>query len=224
MNLPDLMAEALKPYNLSLARFQEIVARAYAWGIILRDEGATEQRLYDDAQRIEPLLRSYFALGGFRLVHDQRTEYFRLYPPGAHVPGDADEPQEAHPALRARLSADVVAAAIALRFLYQKGLADGTGELTERGDMLCRLDELTLTLQTQLRRSLPEGLSDRERLLRELRRHRLIAHEPGFSLENEEAVFLIRAVVLSIVSDDAVQAALGDGESVEATDVSEDTL
>src|SRR6202795_3448568 len=154
MNLHEALEAQLRLHNLPPELFRDIVGRLFAAGIVVREEDGVEQRLYDDARRIEACLSEYFLLGGFRLEHNLKGEFFRLYAPGADVPGLADDGLEPVPALRARLSPDFVAAALALRFQYQQGLAEGGNRLTDAGEVLIRLEELSATLQTQLKRAL----------------------------------------------------------------------
>ena len=208
MNLIDDITQQLDKQNLKLERFKEITSRLFAWGIIVRDEDGVEQRYYDDARRIEALLADYFAVAGFRLVHDLKNEFFRLYAPGAQIPGLADDEFDAQPSLRSKLSADFVAAALTLRFLFQQGLAEGGGRLTDAGEVLIRFEELAATQQTQLKRMLPELAGDRERLIKELKRHRMIHVGANFSFEDEDAFIAIRPTILGIISEDALAAAL----------------
>ncbi|MGZ4991442.1 MAG: DUF4194 domain-containing protein [Methylobacter sp.] len=208
MTLTQTLLDRLEPENLKLQRFQEIAARLFAWGIIVRDEDGVEQRCYDDACRIENLLAEYFALSGFRLVHDLQNEFFRLYAPGAQIPGLAEDNNDPMPSLRARLSADFVASALALRFLYQQGLAEGGSRLSDDGDILIRFEELATTLQIQIKRPLPENLGDRDRLLKDLKRHRLIQYGALFSMLDEDALIAIRPTILGIISEDMLAAAL----------------
>lgn len=210
MSLTNALFEDLTVRNLTLEQFAEITQRLFASGIILRDEDGVEQRLYDTAARIEPVLTEYFALSGFRLVHDINNDFFRLYAPGAQVPGYADVEQEAVPALRAKLSPDFVAAALALRFLYQQGLTEGGQRLSEHGEVLIQFEELAATLQTQLKRMLPEALGDRDRLLRELKRHRLLRYRSDFSTTDEDALMAIRPAILGLIGEDALAAALSE--------------
>lgn len=224
MTLTEILQAQLEAQDLSLARFRDIVGRMYASGILVRDEDGTEERLYDDMRRIEPLLIDYFRLGGFTLVHDGAAGFFRLYAPGAEIPGaDADE-AEAVPGLRARLSADFVAAALALRFLYQQGLADAGARLTDAGEVLIRFEELAATLQTQLRRALPAGAVERQRLLAELKRHRLVRLPALFSMEDEDAFIAVRPTILGIISDDMLERALeADDAAADAAANDDDT-
>ncbi|MES2355086.1 MAG: DUF4194 domain-containing protein [Pseudomonadota bacterium] len=216
--LTNLLLEQLEAQGLKLERFQEITIRLFAWGIIIRDEDGVEQRLYDDARRMEDVLREYFSLAGFRLIHDLKNEFFRLYAPGAQIPGTADDNVDPIPSLRARLSADFVAAALALRFLYQQGLADGGGRLTDVGEVLIRFDELAATLQTQIKRPLPDTPTERKSLLQELKRHRLIRLGSTFSMTDEDALIAIRSTILGVISEDALATAL-ENEGIEEDNV-----
>lgn len=208
MSLTSAALEQLEVAAIKKDRFQELVTRLFAYGIVVRDEDGVEQRIYDDARRIEALLTEYFGLAGFYLHHDLKGEFFRLYAPGAQAPGITPEDVEPVPSLRARVTPDFVAAALALRFLYQKGLTDGGKDLTDEGEVLIRFDELAATLQTQLKRPLPESLVERDKLLRELKRHRLIRLSPTFSMSDEDALIAIRQTILGIISEDALAAAL----------------
>jgi len=219
--LTNVLTEHLEEKNVSLARFQEITCRLYASNILVRREDATEARLYDDARRIEPVLAEYLALAGLRLVHDSKNEFFRLYPPGAAIPGYADDGNEPVLSLRAKFTPDFVAAALALRFMYQQGLAEGGGRLSDDGEVLVRFEELAMTLQTQLKRPLPETTTERTRLLADLKRQRLIHIAPSFSMTNEEDLMAIRSVILGVISEDMLQAALeagaADTKTIDAT-------
>lgn len=208
MNLIDDLTRQLDKHNLKLERFKEITSRLLAWGMIVRDEDGVEQRLYDDARRIEELLSDYFSLAGFRLLHDIKNEFFRLYAPGAQIPGVVDDEFEPQPSLRSKLSADFVSAALTLRFLFQQGLAEGGGRLTDSGEVLIRFEELAATQQTQLKRQLPETAGERDKLIKDLKRHRLIHIGSNFSFEDEDAYIAIRPTILGIISEDALVAAL----------------
>ena len=59
MTLNETLNEQLALQSLSLERFREIVGRLFAAGIVLREEDGVEQRLYDDARRIETCLGDY---------------------------------------------------------------------------------------------------------------------------------------------------------------------
>lgn len=208
MSLTNLVFERLKEEGLNLERFQEAVAYLMARGIVLRDADGPEQRMYDDSRRMESVLTEYFAIGGFRLVHDIKNEFFRLYAPGTQIPGYAEDGLEPVPGLRAPLSPEFVAAALALRFLFQHGLTGGSGKLTDKGEVLIGFEELSATMLTQLKRPLPETLRDRTILLKELKRHRLIYFASNFDLSDEDALIAIRPTILGIISEDTLAAAI----------------
>ena len=222
MSISSLVNEQLAVANLKLERFQEIVMRLMSYGVIVRDEDRTEQLLYDDARRIENLLDDYFDVGSFRLYHDPTNQFYRLYAPGAVVDGLPTDTLEPMPSVRARVSPDFVASALALRFLYQNKL--NNGDIQPQGEALISFEELAATMQTQLKRPLPSGATDKMQLLAELKRHRILSYATGFSIADEDALLAIRPTILGIVSNDALTAAMdADGvieqeRTVEGTD------
>ena len=222
MNLSTVVRDQLALVNMKQERFRELVTRLFSYGVIVRDEDRTEQALYDDARRIQQLLEDYFDLAGFLLHHDTTNQFYRLYPPGAVVDGLPVDSLEAVPALRARVSADFVAAALALRFLYQNKL--NSGDIQPQGEALIGFEELAVALQTQLKRSLPNGSTEKMQLLGELRKHRLLSYSPTFSIADEDALLAIRPTILGIVSNDAMSAALNtDGVVEQVTTVGEES-
>lgn len=206
MSISTHVREQLVVANLKPERFREILARLFSYGVIVRDEDRTEQLLYDDARRVETLLDEYFDVAGFLLHHDSTNQFYRLYAPGAVVDGLPEDTLEPMPSLRARVSTDFVAAALALRFLYQNKL--NSGDIQPQGDALISFEELAATMQTQLKRPLPSGSTDKMSLLAELRRHRLLTYSGTFSIADEDALLAIRPTILGIVNNDAVTAAL----------------
>ncbi|MBU65308.1 MAG: hypothetical protein CL858_07650 [Cupriavidus sp.] len=222
MSLLSHINEQLALANIKPDRFREIINRLMAYGAIVREEDRVELLLYDDARRVEGLLEDYFDIAGFRLHHDSNNQFYRLYVAGAVVDGLPEDILEPTPSLRARVSPDFVAMALALRFLYQNKL--NTGDIQPQGEALVSFEEIAATMQTQLKRPLPNGMGDKMALLAELKRHRLLSYTAEFSISDEDALLAIRPTILGIVSNDALSAALeADGVvdqemSVEATD------
>lgn len=206
MNISTVVREQLAVANMKSERFREIITRLLAYGVIIRDEDRTEQLLYDDARRVETMLEAYFDVAGLLLHHDATNQFYRLYAPGAVVDGLAEDIYESIPSLRARVSTDFVAAALALRFIYQNKL--NNGDIQPQGEALIGFEELAITLQTQLKRPLPATLIEKKSLLAELRRHRLLSFSSSFSIEDEDALLAIRPTILGVVSNDALTAAL----------------
>jgi hypothetical protein len=124
------------------------------------------------------------------------------------------------PALRTRLSPDFVAAALALRFLYQQGLTNGGSRLADTGDVLISFEDLASTMVSQLKRALPETLVERKNLLGELKRHRLVTFNASFSTTDEEAIIAIRPTILTIIGEEALATVLDEEpDSTESDDV-----
>lgn len=206
MSLTTELREKLAEANLTLDRFRELVARLLSYGVLVREEDGTEKLLYDDARRLEAVLTEYFDVAGLTLHHNMNAQYFRLYGPGASVDGLEEDSLAPVPSLKARVSVDFVAAAIALRFLYQEKLNQGT--IGTEAEALISLEDLAATLQTQLKRQLPESVSEKMSLLAELKRHRLLRFQPSFSVTDEDAYLAIRPLILGIVSNEALASAL----------------
>lgn len=206
MSLLSHINEQLALANIKQDRFREIIVRLMAYGAIVREEDRVEQLLYDDARRVESLLEDYFDIAGFRLHHDSNNQFYRLYVAGAVVDGLPEDTLEPTPSLRARVSPDFVAMALALRFLYQNKL--NTGDIQPQGEALVSFEEIAATMQTQLKRPLPSGMGDKMALLAELKRHRLLSYTAEFSISDEDALLAIRPTILGIVSNDALSAAL----------------
>ena len=220
MNISPVVREQLSVANMKNERFREIITRLLAYGVIVRDEDRIEQLLYDDARRVESMLEEYFDVAGLLLHHDATNQFYRLYAPGAVVDGLPEDIYESIPSLRARVSTDFVAAALALRFIYQNKL--NNGDIQPQGEALIGFDELAITLQTQLKRPLPATLIEKKSLLAELRRHRLLGFSSSFSIEDEDALLAIRPTILGIVSNDALTAALdADGVIEQITQIEE---
>jgi hypothetical protein len=187
--------------SVSRQRFAEICNRLLASGILWRDHSRPEQTLYDDATMVEELLREWFDVLGFALVHDVDANLLRLYPPG----GDQDD-EEGVKRLRARLPKDVVAAALGLRFLYTEGLT-GKRELVNQ-ELAISLEELSQTLVSLVGMTLPSSMADRAQLLRELRKHRLVRFKDAEGLGQMETLISVLRPILSFVSDEALQEVL----------------
>jgi hypothetical protein len=217
MSITTALREQLAVANISFDRFRELLTRLMAQGVLVRDEDRTEQLLYDDARRVQALLSDYFDVAGLYLHHDETGQFFRLYAPGAVVDGLPEDNNEPVPALKARVSADFVAAALALRFLYQEKL--NQGYIGANGEALVSFEDVAATLQTQLKRQLPPGNGERMALLKELRRHRLLRLSPTFEIADTDAFLAIRPTILGVISNEALATALeADGVIEQETD------
>lgn len=221
MTITTALREELAGEGVTMDRFKELVVRLMAYGVVVRDEDRTEQAIYDDARRVEKLLADYFSIAGLYLHHDLTAQFFRLYPPGAAIDGVAEDLNEPVPALRTRVSANFVAVALALRFLYQEKL--NQGYVDAQGEALVSFDDIAAALQTQLKRSLPENAAERMALLAELKRHRLLRYSSSFSIADEDAFLAIRPLILGVISNEALANALEADGVIETLDAQSET-
>ncbi|MBT2304544.1 DUF4194 domain-containing protein [Variovorax paradoxus] len=204
LSAQEFLDERLKAQamgSVSRRRFAEICNRLMASGIIWREYSRPEESLYDDASLIEELLREWFDATGFVLVHDVDASLFRLYPPGED--GDDDDGVKR---LRAKLSRDFVACALALRFLYTEALT-GKRELVNQ-ELALSMEELSQSLVSLLGVTLPGSVADRASLLRELRKHRIVRFKDVDGLGNMETIFSVLRPVMTYVSDEALDEVL----------------
>jgi ribosomal protein S15P/S13E len=221
MTITTALREELAAVGMSMDRFRELTTRLLSYGVVVRDEDRTEQAYYDDIRKVETLLSEYLEVAGMYLHHNLDNQFFRLYAPGAVVDGVAEDPNEPVPALKARVSANFVAAALTLRFLYQEKL--NQGYIDTQGEALVTFEDVAAALQTHLKRSLPEGANERMSLLAELKRHRLLRYSSNFSITDEDTYLAIRPTILGVVSNEALAMALEADGVIESDEPTERT-
>lgn len=209
VNFPINASEALSQAGISSERFRAISAHLMSLGILIREEDKSEQGLYDDARRIESVLFDSLAAFGMTLHHDLDMQTFRLYPPGASAVGVTmvDEGGDGTKGMRQRLSQDFVAAALALRSLYEERLHRGA--VGANGEALITLEDLSACMSGQLRRSLPATQGGKTDLIAELKRNRMIRTNSSFTVQDPDAFLAIRPYIVHLVSNDALSAAVG---------------
>lgn len=206
----SLVNDTLKDAGVPLERFRAVTAHLMAHGVLMRDEDKTEQALYDDARRIEAMIFDYLAVMGMTVHHDINQQIFRLFPPGASAVGVTmvEEGGEGMKALKQRLSMDFVACVLALRSLYEERLHRGA--IGTNGEAIVSMEDLSATLNGQLRRPLPSTQVAKAELIAELRRQRVIRTTPAFTVQDPDAFMAIRPYVLQLVSNETLKAALED--------------
>lgn len=211
-SLQSTVAQALQSTRLTPDRFQEIVLRLLDTSVICFADSQAEAALYNDATRVETLLTDYFSIMGCRLFHDRQFQYFRLYAPGATIPGVAGEADPDYASLRLRLNQHEAATALILRFLYDKALIEG--RMDDDGRTSVVLEEIHTALKTTLDRSLPVGSLERRSVLRRMKQLKLIDFRSDDDLDQPDTFIVIRPLITSFVHADLIQAA---GEDVPAT-------
>lgn len=195
----------LAPTSVSPERFREILLRLLDTSVIAFADSQAEAALYNDAIRIQPLLGDYLSILGARLFHDPHFRYLRLYAPGADIPGIAADSDSDLTGLRLRLNQHEVAAALILRFLYDKGLTEG--RMDDDGRTNATLEELHTAMKTVLNRTLPVGAVERRSVLRRMRTLKLIDYRTDDDLDSPDTLIVIRPLIVSFVHADFIQAA-----------------
>jgi hypothetical protein len=219
--LDDYLTEQLQPLNLSREEFSEVLIRLLDYGVLSREESQTEAALYDRYLQCSGLVEDYLAVLGIRIQHDRQFSFVRLFPPGASIPGMADEDSAPFSGgFRVRPTQQEVAVILVLRTEYQKSLREG--QVDEKGRAMLSLEGLAIAMNNLLKRSLPEGQGERKNLFRRLRQLRLIQFNMDDDLDSDESWLSIQPGITSFVSDDVLETLLG-GE-VPADEPPEDTV
>lgn len=228
MHLRETLDDALSGTTVPHAKFQAAVVRLMDRGVICRGDSVVETEIYDNIERIERILDDYFSLAGFRMRLDRVHQYVRLYPPKAAIPGEplAEDDEGLYPGARMRLSPDVAAAAITLRFLYSQALQ--SGKLDDDGEAETSLEAVITAMETQLKREFPRSLMERKELMRQLRAIKLVRFIPDELFEVPDAALMIRPMIIGLVHEAALDAVLLDGatdvEQVEPEEASDASL
>ncbi len=203
--ISDLFAEQLEKKNYSQEEFSELLIRLLDYGILCRDESQVEEQLYDRFVQLKDLVEDYLIMISIRLQHDERFNFVRIYPPGAQVPGLPDEVnQPFNSGFRQRLSQQDIAVILVLRAEYDKSLREG--QIDENGCVMLSMEALSLGMHNLLNRSLPETLTERNRLFIRLKQLRLIHFKMQDDEEQEDGWLRIRPMIISFVSEQALSA------------------
>ena len=226
--LAETLTQRLAATSVNPERFRQLVGRLYATGTLSRSWSDEEGRFYDDAARVEDVLVDYFELAGFRLAHDRDARVLRLYPPGS-VSAEPGEPEDdVTKRLRSRPSRELSGVLLALRFLYAKGVQEGS--VNDKDEVPVTVEELGQAMATALGQPLPRTASERAALFREARKLRVLRLPSEDKLNSPDAFIGVQRAILSLVPDAMLELILaaqpGDTEVApaddEAVDVEED--
>lgn len=211
--ISDLFAEQLEKKNYTREEFSELLIRVLDYGVLCRDESQVEEQLYDRFLQLKDLVEDYLFMIGIRLQHDERFNFVRIYPPGAQVPGMQDEvDQPFNSGFRQRLSQQDISVILVLRAEYDKSLREG--QIDEHGCVMLSMEALSIGMRNLLNRSLPETLTERNRLLTRLKQLRLIHFKMDDDEEQEDCWLRIRPTISSFVNEEALSALSGKAEAV----------
>jgi hypothetical protein len=199
----EIIAEKLKDFSITMDEFSELVIRLLDYGVINRDESLVETRLYDRYLQITELIEDYLSILKVKIQHDKKFCFVRLYPPGAIVPGLADDEHSAfNSGFRVRPSQQEVAVILTLRVEYEKSLREG--QIDDNGCALLSVEGLAIAMKNLLKRSLPESQGERKTTFRHLRQLRLIQYNSEADLDSADSWISIQPAISSFVSDDVL--------------------
>lgn len=211
------LEKQLERAGITQFEYSELLIRLLDYGVLCRDESQTEQILYDRFLRIESLVADYLDVIGVRIQHDARFNFVRLFPPGAEVPGMAEQQhQPFNNGFRVKLNQSEVALVLILRSLYDRALREG--QLDEQGCVLVSIENITISLRNLLKRSLPEKLTERRQLFGRLRQLRLIQLNQEINEDSADLWIRIRPMIISYVSDDVLSALLNNSPDLTTDD------
>ncbi|MDX1695538.1 MAG: DUF4194 domain-containing protein, partial [Ketobacteraceae bacterium] len=200
MSITEQLEKNLAAKGYQPQEFSELLLRLLDYGVLCRDESNIEEQLYDRFLVLEDLVADYLAPLHLRIQHDRRFCFVRLFPPGARVPGMADENDAPfNSGLRASLNQQEVATVLVLRAEYDKALREG--QVDDQGCVTLSLEALNIAMRNLLKRSLPDRKTERANLFRRLRQLRLIQFSVDAELDSGDAWLRIRPTITSFVNE-----------------------
>ncbi|BCS97429.1 hypothetical protein DSLASN_30610 [Desulfoluna limicola] len=190
--IKDALESALDKHDVSSQDFQRVIHRLLGYQVIYRGESLVENELYDLYFRIHELVDEYLGEIGFTVVHHQEQKYLVCYPPGAVIPGVADDPNGSSVAKLARnLQVEEKLLLISLRLEFEQKLAEG--ELDDKGTASVLLEQFVHTYQSLGHREMP-GNVELQKLMRFFKKLRIVEYE---TLGDGEGYIGIRSTILA---------------------------
>ncbi len=201
--IEEYLQPKLQALGLSLESFSELTLRLLDYGVIHREESQIEAQLYDRFLQCHELVEDYLAILHLRLQHDRQFAFVRVFPPGAEVPGLADNDSGPYNAgLRYRPSQQEVALILVLRVEYENALREG--RVDDRGCVMIAFEAVTFAMKNLLKRNLPENALERKALFKRLRQMRLIRFNQEDAFESGESWLSIQPDITSFVTAEAL--------------------
>ncbi len=197
------IAEGLSELGISAEEFSELLIRLLDYGVLCRDESQIESQLYDRYLQCGELVEDYLSLIKMRIQHDSRFCFVRIFPPGAVVPGLADDDHSAfNSGFRQRPSQQEVALILVLRVEYEKALRDG--QVDDKGCVMLALEGLAIAYKNLLKRPLPDTAVERKNIFKRLRQLRLIRYNTEQELDFAEGWISIHPSITRFVNDEVL--------------------
>ena len=199
----EKIEEELRELGINADEFSELLIRLLDYGVLCRDESQIEGLLYDRYLQCSDLIEDYLSVIKIRIQHDSRFSFVRIFPPGAAVPGMADDDHSAfNSGFRQRPSQQEVALILVLRVEYEKALRDG--QVDDKGCVMLALEGLAIAYKNLLKRPLPDTASERKSLFKRLRQLRLIRYDTEHELDFGEGWISIHPSITRFVNDEVL--------------------
>jgi len=183
------IADHLDTLGISQKDFSELLIRLLDYGVLSRDESQIEAALYDRYIQCAALVEDYLSLIHVTVLHDRTFRFVRLFPPGAEVPGVADDDHRTdgpfQSGFRSKPSPQAVAVILVLRVEYEKALREG--KVDEQGSVLIPFEQLSIALHNLLKQGLPNTQTERNAIFKQLRQLRLIKFNSDNDLNLDNA-------------------------------------
>lgn len=209
--------EELAKAEIPLETFQAAAVRLLENGVLCDGESKRESELYQAAVKLQPLLGDYFEVLGCQLYRDELFDYFRLYPPGAVIPGVASSEERGgiSQGLRSNFNAAEVAMLLTLRFLYDKAWQEGAQN--DAGEVEIQFEALYTGQRSLMHRDPPTTLMERLSLFRRLKQLRVVRVESGEDdFDHPEKWLAIRPLIATLVRHDIVASLVAEQAEDEA--------
>lgn len=199
----EKIEQELRELGINADEFSELLIRLLDYGVLCRDESQIEGLLYDRYLQCSDLIEDYLSVIKIRIQHDSRFSFVRIFPPGAAVPGMADDDHSAfNSGFRQRPSQQEVALILVLRVEYEKALRDG--QVDDKGCVMLALEGLAIAYKNLLKRPLPDTASERKSLFKRLRQLRLIRYDTEHELDFGEGWISIHPSITRFVNDEVL--------------------
>jgi len=199
----EKIVEELGELGISAEEFSELLIRLLDYGVLCRDESQIESQLYDRYLQCSELVEDYLSIIKMRIQHDSRFCFVRIFPPGAVVPGLADDDHSAfNSGFRQRPSQQEVALILVLRVEYEKALRDG--QVDDKGCVMLALEGLAIAYKNLLKRPLPDTAVERKNIFKRLRQLRLIRYNTEQELDFAEGWISIHPSITRFVNDEVL--------------------
>ncbi len=194
--LNAVIHERLIETTVTDQRFQIIVNRLLDRSVICFGDSKPETELYNDALKVTDLLDDFFSVMGCWLHHDTDFHYFRLYPPGAVVPGNPSMFEEDDPALSDKPSQIEVACILTLYLLHDINVRGG--HVDEKGETSVCMEEFRVALKNGFDRAFAAS-SDQDKVFKKLKSLKLVRFKTDADLNDIDTWVSIRPTIAGLV-------------------------